>query len=126
MAIKLLLLKSGEDMIANVNEMTFGDEDNRRVMGYYLDRPCIIRMREPNVLDDESEGRRKKSGYEVSLYPWMPLSADETIPIPADWLVTMVEPNAKLKNMYVEDIVNYGKDNQSGSTDEQADTDKSD
>jgi len=126
MAIKLLLLKSGEDMIANVNEMTFGDEDNRRVMGYYLDRPCIIRMREPNVLDDESEGRRKKSGYEVSLYPWMPLSADETIPIPADWLVTMVEPNAKLKNMYVEDIVNYGKDNQSDSTDEQADTDKSD
>tara|TARA_A100001234_G_C12530348_1_gene344165 strand:- start:443 stop:823 length:381 start_codon:yes stop_codon:yes gene_type:complete len=126
MAIKLLLLKSGEDMIANVNEMTFGDEDNRRVMGYYLDRPCIIRMREPNVLDDESEGRRKKSGYEVSLYPWMPLSADETIPIPADWLVTMVEPNAKLKNMYVEDIVNYGKDNQSDSADEQADTDKSD
>ena len=126
MAIKLLLLKSGEDMIANVNEMTFGDEDNRRVMGYYLDRPCIIRMREPNVLDDESEGRRKKSGYEVSLYPWMPLSADETIPIPADWLVTMVEPNAKLKNMYVEDIVNYGKDNQSNSADEQADTDKSD
>ena len=126
MAIKLLLLKSGEDMIANVNEMTFGDEDNRRVMGYYLDRPCIIRMREPNVLEDESEGRRKKSGYEVSLYPWMPLSADETIPIPADWLVTMVEPNAKLKNMYVEDIVNYGKDNQSDSTDEQADTDKSD
>ena len=95
-------------------------------MGYYLDRPCIIRMREPNVLDDESEGRRKKSGYEVSLYPWMPLSADETIPIPADWLVTMVEPNAKLKNMYVEDIVNYGKDNQSNSADEQADTDKSD
>jgi len=126
MAIKLLLLKSGEDMIANVNEMTFGDEDNRRVMGYYLDRPCIIRMREPNVLDDESEGRRKKSGYEVSLYPWMPLSADETIPIPADWLVTMVEPNAKLKNMYVEDIVNYGKNNQSDSAGEQADTDKSD
>ena len=126
MAIKLLLLKSGEDMIANVNEMTFGDEDNRRVMGYYLERPCIIRMREPNVLEDESEGRRKKSGYEVSLYPWMPLSADETIPIPADWLVTMVEPNAKLKNMYVEDIVNYGKDNQSDSADEQADTDKSD
>ena len=126
MAIKLLLLKSGEDMIANVNEMTFGDEDNRRVMGYYLDRPCIIRMREPNVLDDESEGRRKKSGYEVSLYPWMPLSAEETIPIPADWLVTMVEPNAKLKNMYVEDIVNYGKDNQSDSADKQADTDKSD
>ena len=126
MAIKLLLLKSGEDMIANVNEMTFGDEDNRRVMGYYLDRPCIIRMRDPNVLEDESEGRRKKSGYEVSLYPWMPLSAEETIPIPADWLVTMVEPNSKLKNMYVEDIVNYGKDNQSNSADEQADTDKSD
>ena len=130
MAIKLLLLKSGEDMIAEVKEMTFGDEDNRRVMGYYLNRPCIIKMRDPNLdeveLDSQSEGRHKKTGYEVSLYPWIPLSADETVPVPADWLVTMVEPNSKLKKMYVEDIVNYGKDNQSDSATEQPDTDKSD
>ena len=57
MAIKLLLLKSGEDMIADVNEMAFGEEDAKRVVGYYLNRPCVVKMRDPNVLEDSSEGR---------------------------------------------------------------------
>ena len=126
MSIKLLLLKSGEDMIADVNEMAFGEEEDKRVVGYYLNRPCVVKMRDPNVLKDESEGRGRKAGYEVSLFPWMPLSAEDTIPIPSDWVVTMVEPTIKLKEMYVEDIVNYGKDNQNSSTGEQSDSDQSD
>ena len=126
MAIKLLLLKSGEDMIADISEMAYGEDDSRRVVGYYLNRPCIIKMRNPNTLEDMSEGRSKKSGYEVSLFPWMPLSAEDNIPIPSDWVVTMVEPTIKLKEMYVEDIVNYGKDNQSDSTGEQSDSDQPD
>ena len=126
MAIKLLLLKSGEDMIADVNEMAFGEEEDKRVVGYYLNRPCVVKMRDPNVLKDESEGRGRKAGYEVSLFPWMPLSAEDTIPIPSDWVVTMVEPTIKLKEMYVEDIVNHGKDNQSSSTGEQSNSDQSD
>ena len=32
MAIKLLLLKSGEDMIADVKEMACGEEEERRVV----------------------------------------------------------------------------------------------
>ena len=123
MTIKLLLLKSGEDIIADVAEMAMGEEGNkenpRRIIGYYLNKPCVIKMRDPNTLDDMSEGRGRKAGFEVSLFPWMPLSAEENIPIPADWVVTMVEPTAKLTEMYVEDIVKYGKNNQSNSSDEQ-------
>ena len=129
MAIKLLLLKSGEDMIASVKEMAYGEGDDRRVVGYYLNRPCVIKMRDPNVMPELQDGATQKAGYEVSLFPWIPLSAEETIPIPSDWLVTMVEPTIKLKEMYVEDIVKYGKnteDNQSNSTDEQPSSDQSD
>ena len=128
-AIKLLLLKSGEDMIASVKEMAYGEGDDRRVVGYYLNRPCVIKMRDPNVMPELQDGATQKAGYEVSLFPWIPLSAEETIPIPSDWLVTMVEPTIKLKEMYVEDIVKYGKnteDNQSNSTDEQPSSDQSD
>lgn len=107
MTIKLVLLKSGEDIIADVSEMNVGEEDNPRVVGYFLDRPCIIKMSNPNILTDEPEASVKKSGFEVTLFPWIPLSADKNIPIPADWLVTMVEPTAKLKEMYIEDVVNY-------------------
>ena len=126
MTIKLLLLKSGEDMIADISEMSYGEDDERRVVGYYLNKPCVIKMRDPNALDDMSEGRGRKAGFEVSLFPWIPLSAEENIPIPSDWLVTMVEPAAKLTEMYVEDIVKYGKNNQSNSSDEQPSSDKSD
>ena len=126
MAIKLLLLKSGEDMIADVKEMTFGEGDKTRVVGYSLNRPCVIKMREPNVIPEMEEGNIKKAGYEVSLFPWIPLSAEEDVPIPCDWVVTMVEPTFKLKEMYTEDIVNYGKNNQSTATDKQSDSDNSD
>jgi len=127
MTIKLLLLKSGEDIIADVSEMNVGEEDNPRVVGYFLDKPCIIKMSNPNILTDEPDSPVKKSGFEVTLFPWIPLSAEKTIPIPADWLVTMVEPTAKLKEMYIEDVVNNDKPtNQDTSSDEQSDTDKQD
>ena len=126
MTIKLLLLKSGEDMIADVTEMAYGEDDSRRVVGYYPNRPCVVKMRDPNVLEDQSEGRGRKAGFEVSLFPWMPLSSEETIPVPSDWVVTMVTPTIKLTEMYIEDIVNYGKNNQSTAADEQSDPDNAD
>ena len=125
MTIKLMLLKSGEDVIADVAEMCVGTEENRQVIGYHLNKPCIVKMRDPNVVKED--GPKKQSGFSVSLFPWMPLTSQETIPVPADWLITMVEPVENLKEMYVEDIVNYGKDDQSDSTDDDpTDSDKSD
>ena len=113
MTIKLILLKSGEDVIADVSEMIMGEGEEKRVIGYHLDKPCVIRMKNPNLQSEE--GSNKKAGFEVSLFPWIPLTKDTTIPVPADWLITLVEPVTKLKEMYTEDIVNYG--NQSNSTD---------
>jgi len=124
MTIKLMLLKSGEDIIADVTEMVVGEEEEKRVIGYYLDKPCIVKMRNPNVLGENEQQGVKKAGFEVSLFPWMPLSKEEKIPIPADWLITMVEPVIKLKEMYVEDIVNYGKNNQDSSSTKQPSSDK--
>ena len=123
MTIKLLLLKSGEDIIADVTEMAVGEQEERSVVGYFLDKPCVIRMRDPNLI--EEQGPKKQSGFQVSLFPWIPLSKETRIPVPADWLITMVEPAYKLKEMYVKDIVKNG--NQSDSTDDNsASTDKSD
>ena len=123
MTIKLILLKSGEDVIADVSEMVLGEEEEKRVIGYHLNKPCVIRMKNPNLQSED--GSNKKAGFEVSLFPWIPLTKDTTIPVPADWLITLVEPVEKLKEMYIEDIVNYG--NQSNRTDNNtADSDKSD
>ena len=129
MTIKLVLLKSGEDIIADVVEMTIGDPDSKenppRVIGYYLGRPCVIKLKD--VTDLGNEGNEYKQGYNVSLFPWCPLSKEDQIPITADWMITMVEPVTKLVEMYNEDIVKpavqkekeNGKDSESTSTDEQ-------
>ena len=122
--IKLLLMKSGEDVIANVEEMSFGEGENRRVGGYYLHKPCIVKLLTKAQIDQDDTG---KTGYRVSMTPWMPLSADETIPVVADWVVTMVDPVDKLLTMYIEDVLDNGpKDSKSDSSDDQSDSDQSD
>ena len=52
-------------------------------------------MRNPQQ-QPQTDANTQKAGFEVSLFPWMPLSADKKIPVTADWLITMVEPTAKL------------------------------
>ena len=122
MSIKLLLLKSGEDIISDITEMAVGENEDRRVVGYFLNKPCVIKMLDPRTLGEE-EGNKQKAGFQVSLFPWMPLSKEDTIPITSDWVITIVEPITKLKDMYLEDIVNYGKANKNSSTSESGDSD---
>jgi len=119
MTVKLVLLKSGEDIIADIQEMVFGEDENKRVVGYFLDNPCIVKMRDKINPEDVQE--KGKASFQVSLYPWMPLSKDKRIPLTADWVVTMTEPIDNLKEMYIEDIINYGKENsKTDSSDERA------
>ena len=106
MTIKLLLLKSGEDVIADVTEMTAGEKQEQLDI---FKKPCVVRMWDPDVFEEPNGPTR--TGFAVSLYPWMPLCKEDVIPVSADWLITMVEPIDKLKQMYIEDIVNYGSSN---------------
>lgn len=87
MSVKLLVLKSYEDVIADVKEMLSGD----KVVGYILNNPYVTRL----------ENSEPPS---VTFYPYIPLSSDKSIPIPCDWVVTIVEPLEEVKNSYLEKI----------------------
>jgi hypothetical protein len=122
MTIKLAILKSGEDVIADIQEMLVGDEDEQKVIGYFFTKPCVVRLTNQENLVDKDGNK----SYEISLSPWSPLSKDMRIPVTVDWVVTIVEPIEKLKSMY-EEVLNYGKKtNKDLSTNQQSDTDKSD
>lgn len=114
MSIKLMLIKSGEDLIADVQEIVFGEDDERRVVGYHLTRPCVVKMRNQNLPTEETGPQ--KAGYQVFLYPWIPLTSDEKIPVPSDWVVTLVNPTDKLKEMYITDVINYENNKASNSS----------
>ena len=75
MTVKLLLLKSGEEVISDINEMAVGEEDDQKVVGYFLGKPCIVQKQNPGVI--EQNKKQTKAGFEVSLIPWIALSADD-------------------------------------------------
>ncbi len=112
MSIKLVMLKSGEDLVADVKEIKSNDE----VIGYYFDNPLIIKIQrseEPKVLNEENKDgvfKQYASKIDLIFYPWIPLSKEVRIPCSADWVVTMVEPVDKLKAQYQEKL--SGKNNQ--------------
>jgi len=97
MTIKILLLKSGEDVIADLKEMVSPDE---KVIGYFLTKPCVVKL---IPKDTEDESKRETA---IRMYPWMPLAKEKDIPLPTDWVVTMVTPIEKVETMYKEDVLN--------------------
>ena len=96
MSTKLLLLKSGEDVIAEVKEMCVGDEDKPTIVGYFLRYPCRVKL----VANETSHDGDQKVPFRMQLTPWMPLSKAELIPIVADWVVTATEPIDELLEAY--------------------------
>ena len=116
MTIKVLVLKSGEDVIAGVSEMMSPTE---QVMGYFLDHPCVVKL--------QAKGDMTDSEVSVRMHPWMPIAREKMIPLSTDWVVTMVTPVEKIQEMYENQVLNDGKENDSTTdSDEQSETDNSD
>ena len=119
MTVKLVMLKSGEDIIADVKEIK-SEED---VVGYFFHDPLIVKMyspEEPVVLSEENgvesdHGTTKEISSKVGItfYPWVPLAAEKKIPCSADWVITIDEPMQNLKKLYQEKINGRNKGNQS-------------
>ena len=106
------MLKSGEDLVADVKEI----KSNEEVIGYYFDNPLVFKVFEsedPTILNEGDSITRFSSKVDVAFYPWMPLSKDTRMPCSADWVVTIVEPIDKLKTQYLERVNGRGKSDQS-------------
>ena len=112
MSVKLVMLKSGEDIITDVKEL----KSEEGIVGYYFNNPLIVKMyhpEEPTVLNEDGSSREYESKISVQFYPWIPLSEESRIPCSADWVVTIVEPVKNIKKLYQERIDGRHKGNQS-------------
>ena len=115
MKIKVLVLKSGEDVIAEVQEMVSSDN---QVIGYFLSKPCVVKLQAKETNNDIS----------VRMLPWIPIAREKMIPLSTDWVVTMVTPVDKILEMYQTQVLNDGKEetNQTASSDEQSEDSNTD
>ena len=119
MTVKLAILKSGEDIIADIKEMVVGEGEDKKVVGYFLTRACGISLSNEILKTDDAD----TDSYKLKLFPWCPLTKDDVIPLAADWVVTIVEPIDKLKQMYTKEVLGDGSE--SSSSDKQTDSSKS-
>ena len=114
MSIKIALLKSGENVIADIKELV----SEEKVCGYLFTKPHFVSLRKTPFLIEEKEPS-DSSSLEVSLEPWIILSKDDKIPVRMDWIVTIVEPIDSVAEMYEEKVNGeQGETDKDNSSDE--------
>lgn len=97
MTVRIILTRDNEQLIAGIKEWMSGPGPDARVIGYILNRPCSVDLE----TDPENE-----ENFRVRMVPWIPLAKDMNVPIPADYVVTMLTPISKVAELYDRDIVN--------------------
>jgi hypothetical protein len=100
MAIKLAVLKSGEQIIADIKEFV---DENDKVVSLIFENSYTVRFLTPELLvEDLAESENREVTHKVSYSPWIVLSEDKLIPVPPDWVVTIVEPIEWVRKSYEE------------------------
>lgn len=95
MAVKLAILKSGEDIVADIKELV---DDEGNVVSLIFSNPVVVKLISNTVLLEAENDRE----YKVSFIPWIPLSKDTNVPVKKDWIVTILEPIDMVKKSYEE------------------------
>lgn len=97
MTVKLILLKSGEEVISDVKEFR-DSEDN--LVSYLFKDPYCLKIKKLEVLLEEKENTK----HEVIFYKWISLSKDDDVIVDKDWIVAITEPIDSIKKSYEEKI----------------------
>ena len=95
MAIKLAVLQDQDQVIAEIKELV----DDGKPVGYLFGNPHRI-ITEKEFLAGSDDERQ----IQITLSPWILLSADKDVLVPRHQVVTIVEPIDSLKEMYTEKI----------------------
>lgn len=91
MSVRIARLKSGEDVIADIQEICHKDQPDKPV-AYLLGKPYIIDARENENFEVLTEEPEQINDISVIFYPWAPMSAEEKIMCPIEWVVTIYRP----------------------------------
>ena len=95
MAVKMILLKTGETLITEAQEVV----QDEKVKGYLFKQPQIVRTQEKTMLMEEET---KNSNYELNviLTPWMILSKNQEYVVTTDIVATICDPLDSVMEMY--------------------------
>jgi len=98
MTIQIALLKSGEEVIADIKEFRDSDEN---LVSYLFSEPYCIKIKTQEILIEAEDAPPK---HELIFYKWMGLSKDKDIIVNKDWVVCIADPLDSI-------VESYGKRN---------------
>ena len=97
MSVKIARLKNGEDVLCDIKEV-FTKEDNK-LAGIQFTDPYSVSIIDEDMFTESSEPR-KRSNPKLALYPWVPLSSDNTVYIDPTELLCVYEPHEHVLKQY--------------------------
>ena len=112
MSVQLALLKSGEEVIADIKEFRDSDEN---LVSYFFGDPHCIKIKTQEVLLEAEDAPPK---HELIFYKWMGLSKDKDIIVNKDWVVCITDPLDSIVESY--EKRNYGRNQSSDRRDDVA------
>ena len=95
MSIKILLLRSNEEIITEAQEIA--NPESKLAIGYHLHKPFRLEI----VSDEGDLVFNREKGYQLSWFPWAPLSKDKDFFLPAGHVITAYEPLDSITDQYV-------------------------
>ncbi len=108
MSVQLVLLKSGEEVIADIKEFRNSEDE---LVSYLFKDPHCVKVKTSQVLVEE-EGTPR---HEVLYYKWMSLSKDSDIIVNKDWIVCITDPLDSITKSYTEKMDGRRSDDTDGS-----------
>ena len=96
MSVKLLLLKSGEEVITEVKEIL--DPDSKDPIGFHMHKPFRL-----DIVSNAEDGIviNQQKGYQVSWFPWAPLSKERDFFLPGHHVLTAYDPLDSITEQYL-------------------------
>ena len=126
MAVKLAILKSGENIVADIKNGFLGEN----LVCYIFENPCLIDINgtyDIKYLEDEDNTEESSSPkVSISVSRWPALSDDVTVEVNSDWVITVVNPTEEVKNAYFKALGEEDEFDQDIIFSEQPDSDQSD
>ena len=96
MSIKVAVLQSGDQIVADMKEIVSEDKQ----IANLFHKPQKVVLNNQIVLSETKD----KSSIEVTLQNWILISDEDDVPVSVNQVVTLVDPVSSIKKMYEEKV----------------------
>ena len=134
MSVKIARLKGGEDVIADIKEVSAKEDENKTAIAFMFRDPYTVILddqseiememwgegdesldeEEPEILASNKEAIEKNPN--LILYPWAPLATNRDFYIRLEEVVTVYDPHGQVTEKYIELIEAKDVESESSTT----------